>query len=99
MMRGAATSGAIAAPCRRTRREISCIYRFQAVHHVVCAALVAGPWSLPCDVQVYNQPAFEGDRFQHLMAAGEIDIAIAEVEDAFLIEAVGLGGGEPLGIL
>src|SRR4051794_298936 len=66
-----------AAPASRVRRVRSDIYRFQFIHYILGAALVAGARPFPGDVEIHTEPAFEIDRLQHAMAAREIDCAIA----------------------
>src|ERR1035437_6525088 len=85
-IRESAASALAAAPASSVRRVTfdrvtSDIDGFQFVHHVLCAALVAGARSLARSVEIDAQPPFVADRFQHAMAARKIHLAIAEIED------------------
>src|SRR5215475_7623392 len=82
MMRyvGAAVSVDMAAPARKVRRLTSDINRFQLVHHVLRAALVAGAWPLARDVEIDAEPPLKVDRLQHPMTRWEIDRAVAQIE-------------------
>src|SRR5947207_8949272 len=74
--------GLRAAPPRIARRVISNIDGLQLVDDVAAAGLVAGAGALARDVVVDDQPAFEADRLENAVGAGEVDLARARVEDA-----------------
>src|SRR5581483_1949977 len=92
-------NGLRAAPPSSARRVISNIDRLERLDHVAPAGLVAGARTLAGDVVVDDQPALEADRLQNAMRAAEVDLALAEVEDALAGEGIGRGVGGPLGVL
>src|ERR1051326_571103 len=93
------SSGVNAAAPRNVRRAISDIDRLQLIDDILAAALVTGARRLPRDVEIDDQPALEGHGLQHTVAAGKIDLTIAQVEDAVAVERVGLIARGPLGVL
>src|SRR5215471_19118559 len=71
MIGSPAVNGIITAPRSSVRREILRIDRFEAVHDVRTAALVARARPGPRDVEVHDQPSVVRHRLQHAVAAGE----------------------------
>src|SRR5690242_8552180 len=92
-----------AAAPSRARREIvvgrtSDINRIERIHHIFAGALVAGARTLAGDIEIHNQPALESDGFEDAVAAGEVDLAVAQVEDTLAAEDAGLVFGRAFGI-
>src|SRR5579872_3370368 len=70
--------------------RLSSIYGLQFLDHVLAAMLVARARTIAGEIQIHADPAFVVDLLQDAMAGGEVDVAIAEVVDAF--EELCLGG-------
>src|SRR5579871_2656696 len=73
---------------RNVRR--SSIDRLQSFDDVLSAMFVTGAGPVARAIQVDADPSFVIDLLQNAVASGEINVAIAEVVDAF--EEFGLGG-------
>src|ERR1043166_4645609 len=65
----------------QARRPALRIDRLQGFYDVVGAALVAFARALAGDVEIGAEPAFEGDALEDTVAGGEVDFAVAEIED------------------
>src|ERR1017187_4421911 len=87
---GAAAASAIPSALRRV---ISNINGLQCSNYVSAAALVAGPRTVAGDVQVDAQPSLESHPAEDPVAGREIDLAVAQVEDA--VAEVLLRSGAP----
>src|ERR1035441_364440 len=86
-IRGSAASALAAAPASRVRRGAFGIDGLQFVYHVLRAAFVTDARSLARHVEIDAEPPFVADRFQHTVAAREIHVAIAQIED--IVEQLG----------
>src|SRR5215467_5569066 len=73
---------------------LSGIDRLQSVDYVLGATLVAAARPLARDIEVGAEPALEVDRFEYAVAGGEVDGAVAEIEDV-----VGDLAGDVAGVL
>src|ERR1041385_1544088 len=65
----------------QARRPALRIDRLQGFYDVVGAALVAFARALAGDVEIGAEPTFEGDALEDAVAGGEVDFAVAEIED------------------
>src|SRR5260370_11404954 len=91
-IRAPAASALAAAPASSVRRVTSDIDGLQFVHHVLCAAFVAGARSFARDIEIHAEPAFESDRFQHSMATRKIHLSIAQAKNIIGKLVAGFGG-------
>src|SRR5690242_13460833 len=74
-------SGNAPAHFRNARR--SSINRLQSIHYILPAVLVTRPRPVPRAIQIDADPSFVIGLFQNAVAGGEVDIAVAQVIDAF----------------